>query len=82
MTTDADSDGRARPWLPFGLVGLVSLCCVGLGAIFGGATLGGAAGTTAVAGGASGVVGLLVSGGVTLVTVVVLGLIVRRRASS
>ena len=79
---DAKSDGHTRPLLPFGLVGLVSLCCVGLGAVFGGAALGATAGTTAVAGGASGLVGLVVSGVVTLVTVVAIGLVARRRASS
>jgi hypothetical protein len=76
------SNDRTRPWLPLGLVGLASLCCVGLGTFVGGAALGGTAGTSAVAGGASGLVGLLVSVVVALLTVVVIGLVATRRRSS
>ena len=62
------------------VVGALSLCCIGLGAVAGGAVLaGGAAGTTTVAVGSSTLRGALVSLGVTLVTVVVIAAVANRR---
>jgi len=61
------------------VVGALSLCCIGLGAVAGGAVIaGGAAGTTTVAVGSSTLQGTLVSLGVTLVTVVVITLVANR----
>jgi len=62
------------------LVGLLSLCCIGLGGIAGGAALaGGGASATAVATGTTTPRGALVSGLVTAATVLIVGLLVRRR---
>jgi urea transporter len=62
------------------LVGLLSLCCIGLGGIAGGAALaGGGASATTVATGTTSPRGALVSGLVTAATVLVVGLVVRRR---
>jgi len=62
------------------LVGLLSLCCIGLGGIAGGAALaGGGASATTVATGTASPRGALVSGLVTAATVLVVGLVVRRR---
>jgi len=61
------------------LVGLLSFCCIGLGAVAGGAAIaGGTAGTTAAIGGAD-ARGTLVSVVVTGLTVAVVALIVRWR---
>ena len=62
------------------VVGALSLCCIGLGAVAGGAAIaGGAAGTTTVAVGSSTLQGTLVSLGVTLLTVVVIALVAQWR---
>ncbi|WP_123623267.1 hypothetical protein [Halorubrum sp. CSM-61] len=62
------------------LVGLLSLCCIGLGGIAGGAALaGGGATATTVATGTTTPRGALVSGLVTAATVLIVGLVARRR---
>jgi len=62
------------------LVGLLSLCCIGLGGIAGGAALaGGGASTTVVTTGASSARGALISGGVTFATVFVAAVVIRWR---
>jgi len=62
------------------LVGLLSLCCIGLGGIAGGAALaGGGASATTVATGTTSLRGALVSGLVTAATVLIVGMAVKRR---
>ncbi|GAB6879405.1 hypothetical protein JCM17823_16790 [Halorubrum gandharaense] len=62
------------------LVGLVSLCCLGLGGLAAGAALaGGGAGTTVLATGATDARGAVVSALVTFLTVVVVALFARWR---
>jgi len=62
------------------LVGLLSLCCIGLGGIAGGAAVaGGGASATTLATGATSPRGALVSGLVTAATVFVVGVAVKRR---
>lgn len=61
------------------LVGLLSFCCIGLGAVAGGAVVaGGAAGTTVAIGG-GGVRSTLVSAGVTAIAVGLVALVARWR---
>jgi len=61
------------------LVGLISFCCIGIGAAAGTAVLtGGAVGTTVAIGGA-GTRGTLISAVVTALTVVAVALVVRWR---
>lgn len=61
------------------LVGLLSFCCIGLGAVAGGAAIaGGTAGTTVAIGGADWR-GTLVSVVVTAMTVAVVALVIRWR---
>ena len=65
------------------VVAAISLCCLGLGGLAGTATLaGGGASATVLTTGASGVRGALVSGAVTIVTVFVAGVLLRRRLST
>ena len=60
------------------LVGLLSLCCLGLGGIAGGAALvGGGASATVLTTGASSARGALISGVVTFVTVALIAVAVR-----
>jgi len=62
------------------IVGLLSLCCIGLGGIAGGAALaGGGASATTVATGTTSLRGALVSGLVTAAAVLIVGLAVKRR---
>ena len=62
------------------VVGLLSLCCLGLGGIAGGAALaGGGASATVVTTGASSARGALISGGVTFATVFVAAVAIRWR---
>jgi urea transporter len=62
------------------LVGLLSLCCIGLGGIAGGAAVaGGGASATTLATGTTSPRGALVSGLVTAATVFVVGVAVKRR---
>ncbi|TKX37798.1 MULTISPECIES: hypothetical protein [unclassified Halorubrum] len=60
------------------VVGLLSLCCIGVGGIAGGAVLaGGGASATVVTTGASSARGALISGGVTFATVFVAAVAIR-----
>ena len=60
------------------VVGLLSLCCIGVGGIAGGAVLaGGSASATVVTTGASSARGALISGGVTFATVFVAAVAIR-----
>ena len=60
------------------VVGLLSLCCIGIGGIAGGAVLaGGGASATVVTTGASSARGALISGGVTFATVFVAAVAIR-----
>ena len=62
------------------VVGLLSLCCIGVGGIAGGAVLaGGGASATAVTTGASSARGAVISGGVTFATVFVAAVAIRWR---
>ena len=62
------------------VVGLLSLCCIGVGGIAGGAALaGGGASATAVTTGASSARGALISGGVTFAAVFVAAVAIRWR---
>ena len=64
------------------VVAAISLCCLGLGGLAGTATLAGGASVTVLTTGASGVRGALVSGAVTVATVVVAGVLLRRRLAT
>ncbi len=60
------------------VVGLLSLCCIGVSGIAGGAVLaGGSASATVVTTGASSARGALISGGVTFATVFVAAVAIR-----
>ncbi|OYR84803.1 hypothetical protein DJ72_04995 [Halorubrum distributum] len=60
------------------VVGVLSLCCIGIGGIAGGAVLaGGGASATVVTTGASSARGALISGGVTFATVFVAAVAIR-----
>ena len=62
------------------VVGLLSLCCIGVGGIAGGAVLaGGGASATVLTTGASSARGALISGAVTFVTVFVAAAVIRWR---
>ncbi|MFB6293276.1 MAG: hypothetical protein ABEH60_03325 [Halonotius sp.] len=64
---------------PLSIVGLISFCCIGIGAATGTAALaGGTVGTTVAIGGA-GTRGTLISALVTALTVVAVALVVRWR---
>ena len=67
-------------WGSLSIVGLVSLCCLGLGGIAGGAAvIGGGASATVVTTGASSARGALISGIVTFTTVLIVGIAIRWR---
>ncbi|QKG94221.1 hypothetical protein EXE43_01650 [Halorubrum sp. SS5] len=62
------------------VVGLLSLCCIGVGGMAGGAVLaGGGASATVLTTGASSARGALISGGVTFATVFVAAVAIRWR---
>lgn len=71
-------------WSAIGLAGVLGLCCIGLGTLAGGAALAGgsAAGVTAVSTSTGGLGGIVVSGVVTAVTILFVGVFLRRRARS
>ena len=74
----SDSDGSH--WGLLAIVGAISFCCVGVLALTGGAAVtgGAAAGATAATGG--GIGGIVVTGVVTAVPLLVIGLVLQRRA--
>ena len=74
------SDGGDESFLgALSLVGLLSFCCIGLGAVAGGAAIaGGTAGTTVAIGG-GGVRSTLVSAVVTAIAVMIVALVARWR---
>lgn len=74
------SDGGR--WGALGIAGILSLCCIGLGSLAGGAALAGgsAAGVTAVTTSGGGLATVIVPGIVTALTVLVVGLFLGRRA--
>lgn len=65
---------------PLSLVGLLSLCCIGLGGLAGGAAVaGGTASVSVITTGVTGVRGALISGVVTFATVFVVAAALRWR---
>lgn len=75
---DTLADGS---WEILGVAGALGLCCVGTASLAGGAVVAGgtAAGTTAVSSGAGGLGGILVTALATVVPLVIIGLVLRRR---
>jgi hypothetical protein len=75
----SESDGS--PWGVLALAGVLGFCCLGTAALVGGASLagGGAAGVTAVSGTAGGLGGIIVSGLVTALLLLAIGLFLRHR---
>lgn len=81
MSDSAESaDGETKSLLaPLSIIGALSLCCIGLGAIAGGAAIaGGGTAGTAVAIGSTSARGTLISLLVTAMTVFVIALMARR----
>lgn len=76
------SSADESSWGLLGLAGALGLCCVGTASLAGGAVIAGgtAAGATAVSGAAGGPGGILVSALVTALPLIVIGLVLRRRA--
>jgi len=75
------SDESGSTWSLLALAGVCSLCCLPLAVIGGGAVAGGAAaGVTAVGGVVTSIGGLLVVGLATAVPLLIVGLLLRRRA--
>lgn len=74
--------GDDSSWGLLGLAGVISLCCVGIATLAGGAAVAGsgAAGVTAASGTAGGVGGLVVTALATALPLLVVGLILRRRS--
>lgn len=70
-------------WGLLGLVGAVSLCCIGTASLVGSATVAGGttAGMTVASGSIAGVGGVLVSALATLLPLVGIGLVLRWRVS-
>lgn len=75
------SSADGSPWGLLGLAGALSLCCIGIATLAGGAAVAGgtAAGATAVSGAAGGLGGILVTALVTALPLFVIGLVLRRR---
>lgn len=73
-----EETGESR-WGLLALAGVCGVCCLSLGALFGGAALAGgtAAGATAASGVVQSLGGLLVTGLATVIPLVVLGLLFR-----
>ena len=63
------------------LVGLLSFCCIGLGAVAGGAAIAGSTAGTTVAIGGGGVRSTLVSAVVTAIAVMIVALVARWRVN-
>lgn len=77
------SDAGSR-WSLLAIAGLAGLCCVGVGALLGGAALvgGTAAGVTAAGGTVTTVAGAAVVALATALPLVVIGLLIRWRSSA
>lgn len=75
-----DTDGSR--WSLLALAGACGVCCIGLGALFGGAALAGgtAAGVTATSGVVRSLGGVVVTGVATAVPLLVIGLLLRHAA--
>ncbi len=71
--------GKDGLFTSLSLVGAVSLCCLGLGGLTRVAAVSGGAATTVFTTGATDTRGAVVSGLVTAVTVLVVGLVAKRR---
>jgi Ca2+/H+ antiporter len=74
----SESDGSQ--WGFLAIVGAMSFCCVGLLAIIGGATVTGGAAASATAATGGGIGGIVVTGVVTAIPLLVIGLVLQRRA--
>lgn len=75
---------EGRRWGLLGLAGALSLCCIGLGTLAGGAALvgGGAAGITVVSTSSTTLAGALVTGLSTAIPLLLVGLFLQHRARS
>lgn len=82
-TVEGSTEDTGR-WGLLGLAGAVSLCCVGLFTLAGGAAVGGGivAGVTAATGGVGGLRGFVVTGVITALPLLVIGLVLRRRETN
>ena len=73
--------GDGSSWGLLGVAGAISLCCIGLATLAGGAAVAGgtAAGVTAASGASGGLGGILATVFATALPLLVIGVIVRRR---
>lgn len=73
--------GDGSSWGLLGFAGAISLCCIGLATLAGGAAVAGgtAGGATAVSGAAGGLGGILVASLATALPLLVIGVILRQR---